>query len=335
MNRREVKRIAIVGFGSIGRQHLRILKKIRPNIEVILVRSGIGNYYPEEVLAKTSVSSIEEVLKMKLDGAIISSPAPFHIPQATKFLAEGIPLLIEKPISNNLTGIKDFKALAKNKQVPILVGFVLRYSKSLCFFNEMLLSGRAGKLTSANIKCSSYLPSWRPNLDYRISVSAKKDLGGGVLHELSHELDYANWIFGPFLSIKALIGNSGKLDIDVEDEADLKLLSSQSLPISIHLSFCRQEIIRRCIIQASEGTLVWDGVKNIVSWKPNQKKIERWSFNDKRDLLLERQLNHFFGCIEQNDVPLVSLNDGISALNLVMASKQSYLQQKIVKIQNK
>ena len=47
-----------------------------------------------------------------------------------------------------------------------------------------------------SINCSSFLPSWRKNIDYQSSVSAKKSLGGGVLLELSHEIDYLIWLIG-------------------------------------------------------------------------------------------------------------------------------------------
>ena len=73
------------------------------------------------------------------------------------------------------------------------------------------------KIIHARIESGSYLPNWRPKQDYRSSCSAKKNLGGGVLLELSHELEYLSWIFGKPNWISAWVGKLSSLEIDVED----------------------------------------------------------------------------------------------------------------------
>ena len=76
-----------------------------------------------------------------------------------------------------------------------MVGYCLRYLESLIFFKEILSSCKFGKIRSAQISFSQHLSLWRKNLNYEDSVSAKKQLGGGILLEMSHELDYIQWIF--------------------------------------------------------------------------------------------------------------------------------------------
>ena len=68
-----------------------------------------------------------------------------------------------------------------------------------------------------------YLPLWRPGSDYRLGVSANRALGGGVLLELSHELDYLRWIFGDVDWVQASLERQSALEIDVEDTAHLLL----------------------------------------------------------------------------------------------------------------
>lgn len=184
--------------GGIGRRHLRLLKQLRPEIDVILVRSGQGRCWPEDALATASVTSVDEALGMDVDAAIIASPAPFHVSQATEFLRADIPTLIEKPLSHNMDAVQALKGLAEQSRAPVLVGYVLRYSMAGRCFHEMVKGGRVGKLIAADIECGSYLPDWRPEQDYRTSASARAELGGGVLLELSHELDYANWFLAHF-----------------------------------------------------------------------------------------------------------------------------------------
>ena len=327
----KVSRIAIVGFGSAGRKHFKVLKKLRPNIKIILIRSGIGKKYKEEKLAEYIFNNFQDV-NLKIDGAIISSPAPYHLKQAKKFIENKIPVLIEKPLSNNFNKINKFKSLCKKYNATVLVGYVLRYSKSLNFFREMINKKKIGKIILVKINCHSYLPDWRPNIDYTKSLSARSELGGGVLLELSHELDYSNWIFGPFKMLHSKIINSGKLNINVEDEAKLKLISKNDVQVFMNLNFNTKKIIRTCEIIASEGNLIWDGIKNNVKFKDKSRKIKNWKFKNKKDILFKEQIAHFIECIEKKIKPKVSLSDGINALNIALKAKVSSKKKKNINI---
>ena len=76
--------------------------------------------------------------------------------------------------------------------------------------------------------------------NYKYSVSAQKKLGGGALLEMSHELDYINWIFGKKYKAKAFYTNSNILDVNVEDNVKIifkytnKILGSLSLDFLNH-----------------------------------------------------------------------------------------------------
>ena len=325
-----IQRLALIGLGSIGRRHLRLLKELRPDIEVILVRSGQGSRWPEEALAVGSVSTIEEAIGLDINAAIISSPAPFHVNQAIQLLDAGIPSLIEKPLSNNLDQTQQLKMLAKNTDVTVLVGYVLRYSLALQQFHEMLIGNAVGQIIGVNIDCGSYLPEWRPGQDYRTTASARPELGGGVLLELSHELDYANCLFGPFISVDASVINSGALDIQVEDTADLELISENDVKVVIHLDFVRRQPIRQCVVLGSEGSLTWNGLNNEVTLDLESGETKRWAFNGERDDMFRAQLNHFLNCVEKGELPQVNLTDGIAALEIIEAAKRSQIESKVI-----
>ena len=99
----------------------------------------------------------------------------------------------------------------------------LRYNRSLNFFKNSFQTGILGDLHSVRCEVGHYLPYWRTNTDYRKSVSAQKILGGGVLLELSHEIDYLIWIFGSISKVNAFLTRHSSLEIDVEDTAYLRL----------------------------------------------------------------------------------------------------------------
>ena len=74
-----------------------------------------------------------------------------------------------------------------------------------------------GTIYTIHVEAGQFLPSWRPNSDYRNTVSASKELGGGVMTELSHELDYISWIFGKPTWVNAQNGKISNLEVNVED----------------------------------------------------------------------------------------------------------------------
>ena len=326
----KVKRVAIVGFGSIGQRHFQILKKLRPNVEIVLIRSGIGIKNNNENLSDGVFKNINDI-NLKIDAAIICSPAPFHLKQAEIFIKRKIPVLIEKPISNNLNNIKKFKLICQKFDALVLVGYNLRYSKSLNFFYKLVLSLKVGKPLSAKIRCTSYLPNWRPKQNHIKSISASAHLGGGVLLELSHELDYSNWIFGDFAQIHSITNNK-KLKTNVEDCAHLNLISEKNLPVSIYLDFFNKKIERTCKLDGSKGTLTWNGIKNYITFEKKNGKVKNWKFNDNKNSTYEDQLSHFINCIEKKTTPKVPLQNGIDALNLVLMAKKSNKNKKIIKL---
>jgi predicted dehydrogenase len=313
----QIKRIAIVGLGSIGKRHLRLVKEIRPDMEVILVRSGQGKKWPEEGLADIIVHTLSEAISIGIDAAIISTPVVFHTSQAEKFIEYGIPILVEKPLSHKLTCAENLYKVWLEKKTLFLLGYTLRYTPAASFFYNKIQNNKIGVILSVTIRCESYLPKWRPDQDYRKTVSARKELGGGVLLELSHEIDYANWFFGPFKSVSSMLSSSKTLDIDVEDMVDIIFETHDNKPVNIHLDFCSQISSRFCSVKTDKGELKWDLLKQSITWTGDDSPIKIWNFQEDRDEMYRNQLSHFFDCIEIGSEPKVTIDDGISVAKLI------------------
>lgn len=259
-------RAAVVGLGNIAKRHRENLKKMFPKIEIIAM-SASGRIPSENVCnSDLMASNIQGVIDFNVDMAIIASPASLHSLHAIPLIEAGIPVLIEKPVA---TSLEDTKAIIKAQEsykVNVGVGYCLKYLPSALFVKDFIEFGRGGKIFNANIEIGQYLPDWRPNTDYKQSVSADKSLGGGVLFELSHELDYAQWLFGKLTLEHALIRNTGELDIEVEDIADLLATTQSGCIVNLHLDFLQRQAFRKCKIIFSHGVLVWDLIKNEVLW---------------------------------------------------------------------
>ena len=103
--------------------------------------------------------------------------------------------------------------------------------------------------------------NWRKGIHYASSASAKKELGGGVLLELSHELDYVIKNFDLPTSVNGLLINSNFLNINVEDTAYIQMLikkDSNIFPISFKLDFIRQDNKRLISVYTNKNSLMLD-----------------------------------------------------------------------------
>lgn len=315
-------RIAVVGLGSIGRRHIRTLSSVTPDIEIIGVRYQNRQNWPEESLVSMVVPNHLEAVSNQVDAAIICSPASRHAEDAVAYLDAGLPVLIEKPLA---LSVEDTALLTQNlaSRPPVLVGYTFRYSDGMHFITQWLSSGNAGRIIEAHFVARSFLPDWRPGQDYRYTVSASSELGGGVLLELSHEIDMAFAFLGPLTSLSATLSSSGILDVEVEDTAHLRLKSAQGVPIDIDLDFHSRVPSRVVSIRGEKENLSWDLLTNSAKITSASWALSEISFNDSRDDHFSRQLEHFLACASGQEAPRVTLMDGINVLRVVDAARRS------------
>ena len=325
-----IDKVLLVGLGSIGSRHLRLIKQLLPSANICVLRHLKNNVYNESNLLV--VTEIEEAIQFKPDIAIICNPSSQHVSIAQKLADAKVHLLIEKPISNETKGVSELLATCKKNKVVLQIGYNLRFYASLIEFKKRIDNRSIGKLLSFRCEVGSYLPSWRPNCDYKDSVSAKKELGGGVLLELSHEIDYINWIFGPIEWIIASLGKQSNLEIDVDDFALLILglhSDKEKLEIkgTINMNFFRRDSIRECVAIGSEGTLKWDGIVGQV-WRFDaikNKWITEFRESIKADDSYREELKHFLESINEKRYSITSGEESLEVLRIVEAARESEL----------
>lgn len=323
-----IQRVLIAGFGSIGKRHLRIVRESLPSAQIFVLRHQPCEATPEN--ADGCVSNLEEACAFAPQVAVIANPASHHRDTALALAAAGSHLLIEKPLSDSLDGIPSLLQRAHERHLTLQVGYNLRYLSSLQDFRTRILDGAIGRVLSIRCEIGQYLPSWRPESDYRLGVSAQRVLGGGVLLELSHELDYLRWIFGDITWVNAWLGRLSDLEIDVEDTAHLTLGFNPDAracaPVAaLSMDFVRHDTTRLCTAIGEQGSLRWNGLIGMVevrqrgdtAWEPVYHHAHQ------RDDSYREQWRHFLQCVQTGDQPRVTGEDGHAVLRIVAAARQS------------
>lgn len=325
----------VVGSGSIAKRHIGNLKKLFTPARVVCV-SASGRILDSADVGEgvLCLPSIARALAEQPAFAIVASPAPWHIEHSLQFLEAGVPVLIEKPIADNLQRLSGLHDRLSVYSPVIDVAYNLRYMSSAVAFKALIEEGRVGALRSVSIDVGQYLPDWRPASDYRKNVSARRELGGGVLLELSHELDYLGWLFGRFKTVYCSARNSGALEIDVEDTVDALLVRADGLVANVHMDFLQRAPVRTCKVVGQAGTLVWDILNNRISLhraRNEQTVLFDDPLYDRNDMYLD-QLRHFAKVASRTAQPAVGIADALATLHLIEAMKRSAAAGQVVPV---
>lgn len=312
-------RILIVGLGSIGRRHARNLLALGET-DLLFLRRAMEPV-PEAPHIPV-FTDLDSALAERPDLVVVASPAVHHVRTALRAARAGAHLFIEKPLSNSLEGVGDLKRAIASHGVVAMVGFDLRFEEGLNRARTLLEEGRIGTVLAAYAEVGQYLPDWRPSRDYRETVTARSDMGGGVITELCHELDYVDWLAGPIEEVACIAGKVSDLEIDVEDTAEIIGRSARGCLVSIHLDCVQREPFRQCKLIGSEGTIIVDLLHSEVrSIRAEEGRWEVWHHAQSRDERFREQMQHVLACVRGSEEPRVPLARGIEVLDLTMAAK--------------
>ena len=324
----DLDRVLIVGMGSIGKRHARVARQVAPDVHIAAWRHQPGEDVPEG--ADQSVHTLEGALTFAPQLAVIASPASKHLETAIPLAESGVHLLVEKPISHSADGVDELISACRSSGVTLAVGYNLRFLPSLTSLRDLLEQGRVGRVLSVRAEVGQYLPSWRPRADYRQGVSAQEKLGGGVLLELSHEIDYLRWLFGEVEWVSATARRQSSLEIDVEDTAHLVMGfqsrdGEPSVVANLNMDFVRHDATRTCTVIGETASLRWDARAGTVElFEPASAEWEvMFSDAESIDGSYIAEWRHVLTCVESGAHPVISGEDGWAAVKIVDAARAS------------
>jgi len=238
----------VVGYGSIGRRHEEVLSALGAETAVV---SG----YAAEIARPCYSTLGEGIGRFNPRYVVVANRTSEHMETLTQLEKSGFRglCLVEKPLARHVP--PDDVSFS----FTLRVGYVLRFHPLIRKAKELLTGKR---LLSIDVYAGQYLPDWRPETDYRRCYSAIREQGGGVLRDLSHELDYISLLAGGWRRVAALGGHVSGLEINTEDVCGL-LMEMQHCPtVLCQLNYLDRNIRRDCTVQYDGGTLHFDLITN-------------------------------------------------------------------------
>ena len=223
-----------IGLGSIGQRHFRLLQNLpTPGpAQFFALRSGSSDT-PTPAPAQ-ALRDWNDVDRIRPHVAFICNPTSMHISTALECARRGMHLFLEKPVAHNSEGLAELRSIVRAKRLTAYVAYPLRFHPAVVAFRERVREENS----SGHVRCvvSSYLPAWRPGTDHLRSYSARHEMGGGVVLDLSHEFDLVQYIFGTISVPTGIAGRMGGVTVDAEDFADAIFKAGPHI-VNLHMNF--------------------------------------------------------------------------------------------------
>lgn len=264
----EISPILVIGSGSAGRRHALTLRELAPNSKITLIKRSPGEQ-PLDEIHKSNIQvshDLDESLNEKPVAVVIASPSTMHLEDAKLVFPHCKNVLIEKPLAHSANTADQIVNLAVLHSASVMVGYHLRFSETQIQLLKLKESLDLGSVVSAQFGYGQHLSLWRPFIDPKNSVTARSDLGGGVLLELSHEIDAVDFLIGKIESVESseLGFHGAPTDGLVETTADFRLKVAGGIEVTIHLDMTDPNPWRIWRINFDKGMLEADILKGQI-----------------------------------------------------------------------
>ena len=299
-------KICFFGMGSIGKKHLKNLvkilneRKIEFEIDVVKRKKELDKEVKEYI---NNIYRIDEFIPSFYNIVFIVNDTSVHIETLNLMKDYSNNFFIEKPLSLNLNGFE----LKNYKNKKIYIACPMRYSSVMDYLKKNI---DFTKVYSVRAICSTYLPDWRPTIDYRNNYSAKKELGGGVTLDLIHEWDYLTYLIGFPEKIFNLNKKVSHLEIS-SDDLSVYIAEYNDKLVELHLDYFGRTPTRKAEFFLKEGTIVGDFIENSVILENKEKIIL-----PKEDIYLN-EMNSFFNIIFDKKDNFNDLEHAYKVLKLI------------------
>jgi len=311
--------VLIVGCGSIGKRHARVLhelgvRDLRACDPIAEQRESLRAQAPAVKL----YDSLEAGLHDKPNCVFICTPPWMHVPQAIESIRAGAHVFSEKPLSDSLDGVDELEQLAARENKKVMVGLCFRYHAGLVKAKELVDQGRIGRVVSIRALMGEHLPDVRP--DYRNLFSAQKKSA----FDLMHDIDLAIWFANqPVRRVQSTFGTFSDIGIAAPDTVELLIDFADRCIATVHLDFFQRPRRRQIEIIGTQGVVIvefasWDrctvSIFESGSWKHEEIATDR-------DDMFRAEDREFLEAVVQDQPILCTIGEARKSLEVVLAAQ--------------
>lgn len=317
----------IVGCGSIGRRHARVLRSLGVR-RIGLCDTAMAQLEraAAELPGAETFASLDAALADGFVAAFVCTPPDLHVAQARRAVAAGLDVFIEKPLAVDLAGVSELEAEAAARGRRVMVGFCFRYHEGLRRVKSLIAGGRIGRLLGIRAAIGEDLSIARPGVDYRTLYVTAANVG--VTLDLLHEPDFVRWIAAsPVDSVCAMTGKRSDLEMLGDDTADMLIRFESGVVANVHLDFFQRRRRRESEYLGTDGTVVLD----MTSWDRSVIRSYRvgeadWTVETlamERDDMFRAMDGEFLRGIATREPPGNSLSEGVESMKIALAARRS------------
>jgi len=271
-------RVGIVGIGKLGSIHLRIYKELKGIGEIYLVDTN-----PKILADHKRCQYLKDYrdLKGKVDLVSIATPTSSHYEIAKFFLKNKIPVLVEKPLTQDLKEAKKLIATSKKNKTLLFVGHVERYNNAYLAIKKIIKN-------PLFIECHRLSPYPHRSLD--ISV---------ILDLMIHDLDIILYLLRD--SVKKIDAKGVKVLSSTEDIANARITFKRGCVANITSSRISQKRERKIRIFMPQAYISLDYAQQTVEvYKKLKSKIIKKLLPINKEEPLKKEIADFVHLVTKN-----------------------------------
>lgn len=286
-------KILVIGCGSIGARHARIIVESgrhevaicdssKDMTDALAAQLGIGEVYADYKQALD---------KSGADAVIVCTPNHLHFAPTVEALSRGMHVLCEKPSSDKQAEAKAMYEAAEKAGRTLMVGYTTRMSKTVDIVKNLIDSGEMGRVSSARVILAAPETLRFAKTPYRNSY----ETGGGIMYDYSHEIDYCRYFFGEADKCVAFVDKLFPYLETCDDNAAMLIKYKSGITLTCHMDYV-QEVgpgRGRGIGIIMEKGFIETNFSTMLSIYHDSGDVENHTYNFERDNLFREQLSRF------------------------------------------